>query len=203
MTPNDMPRSRKTASASNTEKKIFYRLHIQLLHIEPAIWRDVVVPGSIRLSLLHIVLQLAMGWDDAHMHEFVFGSARYGLPDPDPDPFMASRTLDEERVTLADALSARRSFVYIYDFGDDWYHAVKVTKERSLDPAWRLPVCLDGARACPPEDCGGSWRYATFLEAIGDPSHEEHEEMLEWFGDFDPETFDRERVNQQLARIKL
>lgn len=89
------------------------------------------------------------------------------------------------------------------DFGDDWRHAIKVNKVDKLDSARRLPFCADGKRACPPEDVGGPWGYANYLEAIGDPSHEEHEDMLEWGGDFDPEEFDLKQVNRELAGIRL
>jgi hypothetical protein len=89
------------------------------------------------------------------------------------------------------------------DFGDDWRHAIKVNKVDKLDPARRLPFCVDGKRACPPEDVGGPWGYANYLEAIGDPSHEEHEDMLEWGGDFDPEEFDLKQVNRELVGIRL
>ena len=68
----------------------------------------------------------------------------------------------------------------------------------------RYPVCLTGKRACPPEDCGGIWGYAGFLDAIQDPQHPEHEEMLEWMGgEFDPDAFDLEEVNRELQRLTL
>jgi hypothetical protein len=59
----------------------------------------------------------------------------------------------------------------------------------------KYPICIDGKRACPPEDCGGPWGYKDFLEAIIDPDHEQHEELLNWIGgSFDPEHFDTKEV---------
>ena len=67
----------------------------------------------------------------------------------------------------------------------------------------RYPVCTDGSRACPPEDCGGPWGYAELLEIIHDPNHEEYLDRLEWVGEgFDPEAFDLDQVNNRLPRMR-
>jgi len=59
------------------------------------------------------------------------------------------------------------------------------------DSKVKYPLCLEGARACPPEDCGGVWGYSDFLAAINDKKHKRHEELLEWIGGrFDSEEFD-------------
>lgn len=178
-----------------------YVLRVELQYIKPAIWRRIVVPGSIRLGQLHVVLQLAMGWEGGHLHEFVFGEANYGEPDdfdfPSDPPI-----LNEARVTLAKALGGLKSFTYIYDFGDNWRHRVKVEKALTPDPDLRRPLCLDGKNACPPEDVGGVPGYAEFLEAIGDPTHEEHAHLLEWCGGgFDPTNFDLVFANEQLSQV--
>jgi hypothetical protein len=89
-----------------------------------------------------------------------------------------------------------------YDFGDSWLHEILVEKILPREPDARYPRCLTGKRACPPEDCGGIWGYADFLDAIRDPNHPEHEAMLEWIGDdFDPEAFDLQTVNQELGAL--
>ena len=68
----------------------------------------------------------------------------------------------------------------------------------------KLPHCLDGANACPPEDVGGPPGYEELLDAIRDPRHEEHAAMLEWCGGaFDPTIFDIARVNDTLHQFKL
>ena len=179
-----------------------YQLRIELKYVTPAVWRRVAVPGSIKLATLHLVLQETMGWLGGHLHEFVIADTHYGVPDPDwPDNPPLAR---DDRATLAAALGALKSFTYLYDFGDGWEHKVKVEKILAPDPHLKLPFCLDGANACPPEDVGGPPGYANFLEAIADPKHEEHADMLEWCGgSFDRAAFNALDVNHRLADIKV
>jgi hypothetical protein len=93
--------------------------------------------------------------------------------------------------------------VYEYDFGDSWEHVIKVEKILPAMPGVRIPLCLAGKRACPPEDCGGAWGYEHLLEVLRDPAHEEHNEMLEWLGgEFDPEAFDIDATNVELRTLK-
>ena len=178
-----------------------FQLRVDLLHLKPAIWRRILVPGSIKLSKLHVVLQQTMGWMGGHLHEFIVGDRNYGVPDSDyPDP----RVEREDRVTLAGALGPLKTFLYLYDFGDGWEHRVKVEKVLPPDPDLRSPLCLAGANACPPEDVGGPPGYIEFLDAIGDPSHEEHHDMLEWCGGhFEPTAFNLDDINSFLTGIKL
>lgn len=179
-----------------------YQLRMELLGIKPAIWRRILVPGSLRLHKLHVVLLWTMGWAGGHLHEFVFGDDHYGEPDPHFDtPPSVQR---DDRVTLAAALGTRKSFVYLYDFGDGWEHRVNVEKVLPPDPGLKLPLCLGGANACPLDDVGGPPGYADFLEAIRNPRHEEHAAMLEWCGGaFDPAAFSVENVNDSLRTFKL
>ncbi len=179
-----------------------YQLKISLLEIEPEIWRRLLVPRGVRLGRLHEIFQVAMGWTNSHLHAFRVGDTRYGEADPE---FGEGDVQDERSVQLSDvAARVNDSFVYEYDFGDGWEHLVLVEKIlRPEEGVGHLPVCLAGARACPPEDCGGIPGYESFLQAIGDPTHEEHGAMLEWVGGkFDPEAFDLGKVNRQLRRLK-
>jgi len=179
-----------------------YQLRIELLEVEPAVWRQILVPASIKLHQLHVVLLWTMGWAGGHLHEFVIGHDHYGIPDPDfdtPPPIQR-----EERFTLAAALGARKAFTYLYDYGDGWEHRITVAKILPPDPAMKSPRCLDGANACPPEDVGGPPGYLEFLEAIHDPAHDEHDAMLQWCGgSFEPTTFRRDDINDRLHQIKL
>ncbi|WP_415766452.1 plasmid pRiA4b ORF-3 family protein [Pseudomonas sp. ZB1P45] len=176
-------------------------LHIELKWIEPAIWRRVAVPENITLGKLHTVIQFAMGWEGGHMHEFEIASENYGIPDPDGwGPPVNSET----RKTLVKALSGKKTFRYLYDFGDGWDHRIKVEKKLPAGACPQVPYCIDGANACPPEDIGGGPGYADFLEVMADPNHPEYEDMLEWHGGtFDPTVFEWERVNQWLKEIKV
>jgi hypothetical protein len=198
-----MAKARKSALRVVRSAAPNYELRVELKHIKPVIWRRIIVAGSIRLHELHAVLLLAMGWQGGHLHEFIFGDTRYGEPDDlglTDDPPM----LDETRITLAKALAGLSSFAYLYDFGDGWEHRIKIEQVLTPDPELRCPVCLGGRNACPPEDVGGVPGYASFLEAIGDPSHEEHDDFLEWCGgSFDPTAFDIALTNQRLSQIKF
>lgn len=183
-------------------KARLYQLRIDLLELKPTIWRRVKVPGSIKLSQLHVVLQSTMGWLGGHLHSFTIGETEYGVPDPDFE--MGSPVQREDRVTLARALGAYRTFRYLYDFGDGWEHRIKVEKILSADLPGSSPLCLAGANACPPEDVGGPPGYIEFLNAIHDPSHPEHTEMLEWYGaQFDPIAFSVDEVNDALSDLKF
>lgn len=154
-----------------------YQLKILRLEIEPEIWRRLLVPGGVRLDRLHEIFQAAMGWKNSHLHEFRAGDTRYREPDPE---FDEGDVRDERSVRLFEvALSVNDSFLYEYDFGDSWEHVVVAEKIlTSEDSPAGLPVCLAGARSCPPEDCGGVPGYESFLEAIRDATHEKHQAML-------------------------
>jgi len=79
----------------------------------------------------------------------------YGVPDREKDDF-GTETLNEKRYTVADlAPVAKRKFIYEYDFGDSWEHEVLVEQVLPPDADFKHPVCLAGANASPPEDCGG------------------------------------------------
>ena len=108
-------------------------------------------------------------------------------------------------VTLADVAPAPGDrLVYEYDFGDGWEHDLLVEKVLELEPGATYPVCIKRRRACPPEDVGGIWGYAEFLEILSDPDHPEYEERLEWVGgEFDPEEFDVEDVNAAFASLAI
>ena len=200
-------RSACTPRRKATEREIEplrYELKISLMDSKPAIWQRLLVPGSVRLSVLHAIIQEAMGLTNSHLHEFTVGDASYSDPEfelqeDNPD------VQDESKVRLSEVAPRKGDwFLYMYDFGDGWEH--KILVERILPPVpkqSKTAVCLAGARACPPEDCGGIYGYMEFLEAIRDPSHESHEELLDWIGgDFDPEAFDVNLVNECLKGVK-
>lgn len=182
---------------------LIYQLTVTLLGIDPPVWRRLAVPAAIRLSKLHRCIQAAMGWQDYHLHEFRIGPRVYGIPD---DEFYDPKhvTEDDSRISLQKVAPVPpAAFIYEYDFGDSWQHLVLVDQIRSSREKLTHAICVAGERACPPEDCGGVYGYADFLQAIVDPRHEEHEAMLTWVGGhFDPEHFDRDAVNQRLAHLR-
>ena len=161
-----------------------YQLKVTLNHIKPPIWRRVQVPGEIKLGKLHRILQAAMGWTDSHLHAFRIGNENYGVPDPD----FSDDTKNERNIRLDSIAQQGGRFFYDYDFGDGWEHEIKVEKILPAETAVHYPRCVDGKRACPPEDCGGPPGYEYLLEVLADPEHEEHDSMIEWIGgELDPE----------------
>src|SRR5665647_3431230 len=152
---------------------------------------------------LHTFLNTAMGWEDYHLHEFGFGDRLVGGPELNDGN--GPEVEDEQELALADALAdGHRELVYTYDFGDEWRHVVRVDAVEDAAEGVFYPRCIDGARACPPEDVGGVYGYALFLDAMADPRHPEHEEQTLWYeevcgsGAFDPDGFDAEVVSRLL-----
>lgn len=111
---------------------------------------------------------------------------------------------NEQRVKLNQIVTGEKfKFIYEYDFGDSWRHVLLVEKILPVDHQQQYPVCIKGKRACPPEDVGGVWGYATFLEALANPEHPDHKMYVEWVGDeFDAEYFDLDEINRRLARLR-
>lgn len=179
-----------------------YQIKVTLAGVRPPIWRRILIPKDLRLDRLHAVLQIVMGWTNSHLHQFIVGRKYYSDPRFELDAWDLE-VFDERKVTVKDILPEVRSkAVYEYDFGDGWEHTLLVEKQLAQEPGAAYPLCLDGRRACPPEDCGGVGGYANLLEALEDPEHEEHEELLEWLGEAsDPEAFSLESVNRELGKL--
>lgn len=178
-----------------------YLIKIELLNIEPAIWRRFVVPASITLDRLHDVIQIVMGWTDSHLHEFTIGNKRYTeYPESKEDGLACGK------YRLGNLIKQKgRTFRYLYDFGDSWEHELVLEDCRYFNPGLRTPLaCLEGERSGPPEDVGGVPGYLEFLNALKNPNHEQHEDYTEWSGDrFDSEQFDPDLINWELMRYLL
>ena len=184
-----------------------YQLKVVLIGSKLSIWRRLQVPGNANLGWLHAVLQVAVGWTNSHLHHFFVGEVRYSDPrfdddmgiDVEPDP-------DEAKVTLAQAVPNEHGFRfgYEYDFGDSWEHEITVEKALPSDiTTTAVAICLDGARACPPEDCGGVWGYNNLLRILKNWKHPEYRDMKEWIGGaWDAEAFDLAKTNKWLAKLK-
>jgi len=151
------------------------------------------------LDRLHHILQLAMAWSDGHLHEFVANGVAYGTADEE----WSDDVEDERHAYLADVASlAGDRLLYRYDFGDGWECDLVIERVLDPQPGVEYPLCVNGRRAGPPEDVGGVWGYAQFLDALADPTHPEHQQQVEWAGgDFDPEEFDRARINALLREF--
>jgi hypothetical protein len=174
-----------------------YQIKVTLLRTVPPVWRRLLVPSDITLSNLHDLLQLAMGWTDSHLHEFLFRGQCYGPTGPERG---VAEAIDERKVRLNQLLvRAGAKIVYTYDFGDGWEHGIVLEKGLPVDPNMAYPAATGGAGACPPEDCGGIGGFYSLLESLQNPRHPQHEELLEWVGeDYDPKKFSIEASNQVL-----
>ena len=179
-----------------------YQLKVTLDDSKPPIWRRILVSENITLHDLHEIIQRVMGWHNYHLHMFRISGQIYGDPEEDETGMLGTKNEARYRISQF-GLREKSKFSYEYDFGDGWEHTLLVEKITSPDPSAHYPICVAGKRACPPEDVGGIWGYADFLEAMADSAHEEHDEMLEWAGgEFDPERFDLDKVNKALRVIQ-
>lgn len=179
----------------------FYQIKVTLHHTHPPIWRRILLPSSTTLLKLHDILQIVMGWENAHLHMFKVMGLDYENPEEDETGVMGM--LDEANYKLNKIIHHEgQQLCYIYDFGDSWDHILVVEKISSAQESLRYPICLKGKRACPPEDVGGVRGYENFLKAIEDPEHDEHEDYLNWIGEeFDPEALDLNAVNDRLRHM--
>ncbi len=178
-----------------------YQFKITLLNITPSIWRRILVPDNYSFWDFHVAIQDSMGWTDSHLHAFRFRKkhkrkiTEIGIPNED-------RYDDEPEILPGWEIKISNVFndlgvkiEYLYDFGDSWLHEIlfegHLIKERNL----KYPLCVDGDRACPPEDCGGESGYFRLLEIISNPHHKEYKEMIEWIGKpFNPDEFNPKHV---------
>lgn len=190
------------AKAINASEHVFC-FKVVLVGSNPPIWRRIETPDG-TLDDLHEHIQTAMGWTNSHLHHFVIRGRRYGDPKLLDDGWGDHDLVDPTSTRLGALVAdVRRSFrfTYEYDFGDDWEHEVVFEGRSAAEPGVEYPRCVDGARACPPEDVGGVWGYADFLEAINDPKHAEHQHMLEWIGGrFNPEKFSAALATREMRR---
>ena len=183
-----------------------YTFKIDLINTEPLVSRTIKVSSETSLYLMHHIIQAAMGWENRHLYEFSINNLR----------FADSRLVDEDfgyatdvkSVPLEDVFpKTGTTAIYVYDFGDGWKHDLELIEISNAPQNELLPSFVSGQNACPPEDCGGVYRYRELLEILTDPSHEEYESIVEWLGPkFNPTEFNRLKIEKELgilgAKIK-
>lgn len=193
----DVPRPHPMPLPAPTEADGGHRLYVRLLDVEPPVWRRIELPSRTPLSVLHHVLIEAMGWDDSHLHLFRQGKRVFAPPGT-----LERYETEDPRTSLLGRVLPRVGdrLVWEYDFGDGWCHEVRVESIAEERPgAVRL---LAGARACPPEDCGGPCGYGQLVEILADPKHPDHAEWRDLYGEsFDPAAFDLGRANTRLRGV--
>ncbi len=195
------------------KQKTALQFRIELMGITPMIWRRIEVPSTYSFWDLHVAIQDSMGWLDYHLHEFSIDPRRnakpisIGLPEGE---------LDTEFLPGWDVPVSRYlgepgdECLYMYDFGDGWEHRVALEDIHPQQRGVKYPVCTDGERACPPEDCGGIGGYYNLLEILADPEHEEYESMVSWLNEHarnywphDPARFERSEVKFDNPKKRL
>lgn len=193
----------KGVGADRTDDACFV-LRVSLVGSRPGIWRRVRVPVDATFAQLHHLLQMAVGWYDAHLHEFDIDGYRVGPTHLGSESLDLSIDASEDEIRLGDVLEPGTEATYTYDFGDNWEHRIKV-EELQLGGSdlehgpWAL---LGGKNAGPPEDCGGVWGYRDLLEARTDRNHPRWEEVQYYFPPgFDPGHFDPTSVNRAVKAV--
>jgi len=189
--PKKKVAKKKPSARAKKPAKQVYQFKITLLGIKPKVWRRIQIKECF-LGDLHWHIQGAFGWTNSHLHDFDVGPDRYGIPSMlDMEEMPECR--DSTKTHLSGLLPKDGkpfAFKYTYDLGDNWEHEVLFEGVVATPRKIKYPVCVEGERACPPEDCGGEVGYEHLLAVLGDPTHEEHADYQEWVGGFDPEYFD-------------
>lgn len=193
------------------------KLKINLENMPHSVFRRILVPENVNMMQMHIIAQLAMGWEQSHLFQFQDKKndptviASFAQEDHPDFPFFGGRVKE----TKADEVELKTEFLvwregkpfwYWYDFGDDWWHKITFQKptKKDLELFTGAPVCVEAYGACPPEDAGGPWGYANFLDIIYNKNHPEYRETREWIGlssrdKYDTEYVDVDFVNEQLT----
>ena len=179
-----------------------YQFRISLIGIEPEIWRRIQVRGC-TFHRFHEYIQTAMGWTNSHLHRFEISGVVVGEPELLVDDFEGIEGVDSTVTKLSEMVpksGKRFRFQYKYDFGDLWQHEVLFEGCLPATKGQRYPICIEGARACPPEGVGGASRYPEFIEILSTSDHGEHDSFLEWSGPFDPEYFDPIKMTKKMRQ---
>lgn len=182
------------------KQKQIFSFKISLNYIRPEIWRQIEVESDLTFYDFHLMIQEAMGWTNTHLHIFMIDDFVIGDAGEDACEYGDPPDWDEKEKKLNQLFSkAGEQVFYVYDFGDNWEHTITLEAVKEKEKGVKYPICVGGARAHPPEDCGSVPGYERLLEILADPKHEEYEEMKEWVGDyFDPEAFDKDKATEAM-----
>ena len=180
-----------------------YQIQIALANSKPKIWRRILVQPDLSLSDFHMTIQIVMGWENSHLHQFIKNETFYTERLDDDMGWGDLNNVDYKDLKISDLLVRENDKIdYEYDFGDSWHHDVILEKILLSSDKTKYPICVDGKLACPPEDCGGIWGYADLLQVFKNPKHKDYADLLDWLdGEFDPDHFDKEEVNKILKKF--
>jgi hypothetical protein len=207
------PATQTSRRRARRKKAVTYQVRVDLMGTKPPVWRRLELDSDLYLNELHDILQIAFGWTDSHLHEFASGKDFYHHSSEHYlCPFQVDEGepgVPEEDVRLDEVLAkSGDKLLYLYDFGDDWMHVIKLEAERPLDDSSPIAVCTGGRRPAPGEDCGGVHGFELIAAAL-DPGHPDHanavaEHARRYGEEIDPAyhaptPFDLERINEALA----
>ena len=175
-------------------------LRIQLRGINnPPVWRRIVIPGNFTFEELHEAIQADFGWDDEHLYQFQKDPYNQGWAITDTvrnGGGFRQKPIDAAKTKVGPFLREKKlkSFIYLYDFVDDWVHdiTVELIDEEAGCSTW---FNQGGRGACPPESCGGPFRYEQMKRVLSEqPDSEEAQEYRDWLGleedeEFDPDSY--------------
>lgn len=185
-----------------TQKPV-YRCYKSAYFSGFALCEHLTLTGLLR-SYLHEHIQTAMGWTNSHLHQFEIGGVRHGDPEliyegwEDEEPPVNSLRTKVSKIVPADG--KRFAFNYEYDFGDGWQHEILFEGSIRAEKGTRYPLCVEGQRACPPEDVGGPHGYQEYLKTLSDPDNKEWDEMSDWRGPCRPEHFDAQAATKDMGK---
>ncbi|MCB9061404.1 MAG: plasmid pRiA4b ORF-3 family protein [Halobacteriovoraceae bacterium] len=175
------------------QKPGVYEFTVSLVNTKPLVWRKFLAHEIIDLDELHMLIQITMGWNNAHLYAFEINRKFYS----DEESAVEMDYIPSNGIELRDVLGSSKKFTYTYDFGDDWLHEIEITNTLEDDPKMNYPVCIAGENACPPEDCGGPHSFENLKKVISGKNSKEKDELLTWLGGFyNPATFDPNFVNK-------
>jgi len=170
------------------------KLRITIPDIEPEIWREILIKNDITFKKLHEIIQLSFGWTNSHLYNFDVNGILFSIPDKE----FKNNDLDAKNKITEFLIEEGQRALYTYDFGDYWEHEIEIVDMLKKEKGIRYPKCLDGRRNGPPEDCGGIPGYEDVIDALTSKDKSEYEDLLEWLGDYDPEKFDIDKINNAI-----
>ncbi|HRH02959.1 MAG TPA: plasmid pRiA4b ORF-3 family protein [Bacteroidia bacterium] len=177
-----------------------FELKIELDRTKPLVWRQMIIPESFTLYELHHLIQIAFGWKNYHLYSFIANEQIIGNPVLMDDP----ETINDRMVDVSQVLKTKGDKIcYEYDFGDGWMHTITLARIIKSDVYGKTPIVVNGAMACPPEDCGGIPGYENLKDVMKNPKHPEYKEFVQWLGKaFDPQLFNLQMVNKEMLKLK-
>lgn len=169
-----------------------FEINASIIGSNPPIYRKIKLNGDTNLQIIHEIMQALFNWGNVHLHYFRNTDGNI--------------IKNEEQVALQDVLMQQQSIVYVYDYGDSW--TIRIDLIHSEDAEKRIrPICIEGKRQSPPEDCGGMVGYEDALDLLSHHNNNARRKyplIAEWYGeDYNPEHFDINMVNSRLANIVL